>query len=198
MRGFNHRKSVQALNYLAGKAGGQMNKMKAIKLIWLSDRLHLRKYGRTITGDVYFAMPLGPVPSTTRDILEHNKYSLSDDELNYTSEFLTVVSDYEYASTKEPNLKVFSKTDIEAIDEVFNVYGHMEPFSLSNVSHAFPEWKRYESALKQKLASRFEMDVLDFFEKSDDVIGPFNESVESLALAKEVYIENKNLLSALQ
>jgi len=48
MVGFNHKKAVQTLAYFAQKEGGVINKMKAFKLIWLSDRLHLRKYGRPI------------------------------------------------------------------------------------------------------------------------------------------------------
>ena len=71
---FDYRKSTQVLNFFANKQGGQINKMKALKLIFLADRYHIRKYGRLITNDVYVAMKHGPVPSTTKDISEYNDY----------------------------------------------------------------------------------------------------------------------------
>lgn len=56
----NYRKITQALNYLATKnPDKKINKLKAIKLVWIADRYHLRKYGRPITWDTYEAMPLG-------------------------------------------------------------------------------------------------------------------------------------------
>jgi uncharacterized phage-associated protein len=53
MLGFNYKKAIQTLAYFAQKEGGVINKMKVFKLIWLSDRLHLRKYGRPILNDVH-------------------------------------------------------------------------------------------------------------------------------------------------
>ncbi len=50
------KKPVQTINYLVRLANAPVDKMKIIKLIWLADRLHLRKYGRTIVGDTYYAM----------------------------------------------------------------------------------------------------------------------------------------------
>ena len=51
-------------------------KMKALKLVYIADRYHLRKYGRLITNDTYFAMNYGPVPSGTKDIAEASEVFL--------------------------------------------------------------------------------------------------------------------------
>ena len=158
MGGFNYKKAVQSLAFFAEKQGGAINKMKAIKLIWLSDRLHLRKYARTITGDVYFALPFGPVASTTRDLLEHNENMLSEVELNYTLEFLGQFEKYNYSVITSPNLKVFSKTDLDCINSIWDKFGDFDHFKLSDLSHEFPEWKKYEARLAQKgNISRFEI-----------------------------------------
>ena len=114
MRGFNYKKTVQALNFFSERSGGTINKMKAIKMIWLSDRLHIRKYGRFITNDVYFALPHGPVPSTTRDILEANPF-LNPIELEYSSRYIEVHNKYDFISINAPDLNVFSDSDIEVI-----------------------------------------------------------------------------------
>ncbi len=65
-----YKKATQALNFFAVKKDGRINKMKAIKLIFLADKLHLRKYGRPIVGDSYLAMKFGPVGSQTKNVAE--------------------------------------------------------------------------------------------------------------------------------
>ena len=68
------RKIVQALAYLASKEDDKvMDNMKAYKLLWLADRYHLRQTGRTITGDAYYALPHGIVPSDAKNLLDGAK-----------------------------------------------------------------------------------------------------------------------------
>jgi len=67
---FSHRKATEALNFFAIKAGGRINKMKALKLVFFADRYHFRQYGRPVTNDEYIAMEYGPVPSGCKDLAE--------------------------------------------------------------------------------------------------------------------------------
>jgi len=194
MRGFNYKKSVQALNLIALKSGGIVNKMKAIKLIWLADRLHLRKYGRTITGDVYFALPHGPIPSTTKDILTQNSFTLSEDEFTYIDEYLTILGKYEYQSCKEPYYKVFSQTDIASIEDIFKFYGKYDQYELRDISHRFPEWKRWEQKIGQT-NSRFLMDYRDFFKDPPINSSIFKEDPEDLALIESLFFRTENSIS---
>lgn len=83
-------KTINMLGYLAKKQEDEaMNFMKAYKLIWLADRYHLRNYGRTITGDRYFAMQRGLVPSDTKNIVEgenprfHADHNLNKDAIQH-------------------------------------------------------------------------------------------------------------------
>jgi uncharacterized phage-associated protein len=48
-------KIVQVIAYLLQKEG-QMDYLKIIKLIFFADKLHIKKYGRLITDDSYYAM----------------------------------------------------------------------------------------------------------------------------------------------
>lgn len=182
MRGFNYKKAVQALNFFAEKEGGQINKMKAIKLIWLSDKLHLISNGRTITGDNYYAMKNGPVPSSTRNILEQNNIALEQDELDYSSSYI-LPDGYDFKTKKTTDLTELSKSDLSVLEQVYLDYGKYDKFYLSEMSHEFKEWEQYKSALDKKIASRFPIAMEDLFfpapkkyslfQISDDII---NES----------------------
>ena len=84
---FDYKKATQVINYLTKKEGGQINKLKLIKLVYLADRYHLRRYGRPMVNDAYFAMPLGPVGSSVKDIAEFSDF-LDISELNYAGTYL--------------------------------------------------------------------------------------------------------------
>lgn len=198
MRGFDYKKATQALNFFSIKEGGVINKMKAIKLVWLSDRLHLRKYARTVTGDTYFALANGPVPSSTRDILEQNDFSLSEDELNYSCQYLEIINKYTFKSNLGLEDKVFSETDIQCLNEVYNLYGKYDKYQLRDLSHFFPEWKKYESALSNKIASRFLMDELDFFNEAPKEADFFESQPDLTTLSREVYLEDTKVSNFLR
>jgi len=197
MKGFNYKKATQALNYLAGFSTGNFNKLKAIKLIWLADRLHLRRFGRTITGDLYVAMEHGPVPSSTRNLLQNNKFALDEDALGYKCGFIKETDSHHYTSVNPTDLKVFSKSDRDVLDEVLRLYGGKSKFELRDFSHDFPEWKKFESSLKGGFGRSFPMDLEDFFINVDDGTGTFVNDEEYLQASKEIYEENKLIQSLL-
>ena len=84
---FDFRKATQAINYLATREGGQIGKLKLIKLAYLADRFHIRRYGRPIFNDSYLAMQYGPVGSSVKDIAELSSF-LGPEERKYAARFL--------------------------------------------------------------------------------------------------------------
>jgi uncharacterized phage-associated protein len=188
MRDFNYKKAVQALNLLAQWSGGGLNKMKALKLIWLADRFHLRKYGRPIIQDYYVAMENGPVASATRDILQHNKFGVKQDALKYADDFISESGSFDFKSVNEPNVKVFSKSDLECLKGVFDTYGHLGKYDLRDLTHKFPEWKRWEEGLKKKEYNSHPMDYDDFFLNPSSAQPLFDEDQQSLALVHKLFL----------
>lgn len=182
------KKAIQALNYFAIKEGGKINRMKAFKLIWLSDRAHLRKYGRTILGDNYFAMKLGPVPSKTKELSEEKGVSQTHLK-KYRDSFIKPDGQYDIDSVNEPELKVFSNSDLDVMDNIYKTFGSKKEFTLSKFSHEFPEWKKFESYFKVNESGNRRMDYADFFTDSPVSLKYFNESEELLKLSKEVFEE---------
>jgi len=158
---FNYKKAVQALNFFALKEGGQINKMKAIKLIFIADRYHLRKYGRPIINDEYFAMSYGPVASGVKDIAEMSDF-LGPKEKKYAEKFL-IVPDRYYVKAKGTELgNVFSKSDLVALSFSWDKFGGIPEFELSEITHEYPEWRKHKNRLKTQ--SRVRMNYEDFFE----------------------------------
>lgn len=158
---FSYRKVTQALNFFACQNGGRFNKMKALKLLYFADRFHLRKYGRPISNDEYFAMDYGPVASGGKDLAEGSDFR-PDPEKSYAGQFINPVDRFEYASVAPMDADVFSQTDLESLQFAWSRFGGMDQFALAELTHVYPEWKKHESALKSGVNSRVKMSFSDF------------------------------------
>lgn len=187
-----YKKATQALNFLARKKDGQINKMKAIKLIYLADRLHLRKYGRPIVGDTYWAMKLGPVGSKTKNVAELS--SVPEYILSYAKKYIRPIDEKKHhiKSIKETDTDIFSKTDVECLEAVYSKFADKDQFELKDITHQYSEWPKYERELKSG-KKRVRMDYGDLFsdtQRGDDL---FEENKTDLNLAKESFEELKEV-----
>ena len=186
-----YKKITQILNYVAEKEGGKVNYMKALKLVYLADRLYLRKYGRLITDDKLVAMKNGTLGSQARDIvlgnprLPHNVYKYSEDKLTKGKDKFIVGSSY---GGKES----LSETDLECINRVISVAGKMTEFQLANLTHKLPEWKRHAFSLEKGERRIVKVKHHDLFEPTDDPIMDkiYSQTDEELTMAREVFEES--------
>lgn len=163
--GFDYKKTTQVINYFAEKEGGKIDKLKLIKLVWLVDRYHLRKYGRIITNDTYFAMQFGPVPSAVKDLLSSNNIGEDGKEIEYFKKFIKqadTFSKHSIKSREKTDLKMLSKSEIKIIDLIHSVYGKYNNFELAEFSHHFPEWKKFKIQIESG-SSRELISFDDFF-----------------------------------
>lgn len=193
--GFDYMKATQALNYFAQKEGGNINRMKALKLIYLADRYHLRKYGRLITNDEYFAMQLGPVASQTADIAEESSF-MGDEERVYHTPFVRTKGQYSIESLCAPDLEVFSNSDVEALDFAWTELGGLQKFDASDITHYYPEWFKHKEKLKN--SKRVPMDFNDFLDDPirRDINKCFELSEDEKGLRRD-QIKEMNYLEAL-
>jgi len=186
---FNYKKATQALNYFAQRSGGKISKLDVIKFVYLADRYHLRKYGRPIVNDEYWAMPYGPIGSTVKDIAEFSDF-LSKKEKEYVSEFLAQgdVEDNTVVSIQDVDPDVFSETDLESLEFAFDKFKDVD---LVKVSHLYPEWSKFESALKSDDVTREQMDYKDFFKDPENIEGDeFSLPEEELESSRYLFEEN--------
>jgi len=188
---FEYKKATQVINYLTKKEGGQIDKLKLIKLVYFADRYHLRRNGRPILNDTYFAMPLGPVGSSVKDIAEFSDF-LAVDEREYASKYLARGGqDNILVSILDVNAEVFSKSEIEALDFAYKEFGEYSASTLVNVTHRYPEWDKFKSSLQSKETTREPMSYSDFFRNpSNCTEDKFTLTKDVLTASRKFYEEN--------
>lgn len=187
-------KIIQALNYLAcKKANKTLGFKRAFKLLWLVDRYSLRHYTQSVTGDTYYAMPYGPVPTDAKSLLENEETHLSNIP-EYQSEYIRPDAVHHiFTSIKSPDMNVFSESDIECMDKVWETYKKIPTRDLVSMSHEFPEWKAYEKDINEGDKKSYLIDTDLFFDaRYSDKHHFFDEKPEVLALARETYNEFKS------
>ncbi|MBQ9016962.1 SocA family protein [Candidatus Saccharibacteria bacterium] len=191
-------KVAQALGFLLSKdENKKMNRVKLIKLLWAADRLHLRRYGRTVTDTSYFAMVHGPVSSLALDIARlDSEFGLSDGDAHYIEEYFT--SNYKDTSmSKNPGDDYLSETEKAALSDAWEMFKDADPFDLADqVSHEYPEWNRYKDYFEAGNSNRQQIDLADFF-KNPAHDPYFQEDETRLRAAEEIFNENKKLNSLL-
>jgi uncharacterized phage-associated protein len=187
-----YKKITQVLNYLANREGGEINYMKALKLSYLADRLHLRKYGRLITDDKLVAMKNGALGSQAKDIISQNS-SLPHDVYEYSKDKL--VRDEKKFTIKSncKDVDGLSETDIECIDTVFSALGSKDPYQLAELTHKLPEWQRYEYIINSGEKKVEKLKTSDLFKKTEDPILSkiYSQSEEELALSQDLFCESQ-------
>jgi len=197
---YKFKKAIQAVNYFATSSGGKIPKLKAIKLLWLADRLHVRNYGRTISGDTYFAMKLGPVASSTLDILNGRTFDKTlSPYIEYSKQFIKLEDKNTLKSISDVNKKVLSNTDIEVLDSIIGEYLSIEKYDLShNISHHFPEWTRFKKYFQSKeVGGRYKMDMNDFFKDMPDYALFGEEDQEIKEIAKSLFTDKQAVFNCL-
>ena len=83
---------IEALYYILKKLK-KADKIKLVKLIYLADKYHLIRYGRTITNDDYYAMEHGPVGTTVKDVLSFDTFNIPSKTFKYLSTLIVKVDE---------------------------------------------------------------------------------------------------------
>jgi len=172
---------VEALYYILKKIG-KADKIKLTKLIYLADKYHLMKYGRTITGDKYYAMPQGPVGSLALDVLNKEGYSLTEEEINYSEKLIKSIDKYNYKAGEKDKveLKYLSDSDIEVLDKICAKFGWWSSWDLKEYTHKYPEWAKNEELLKSEVARRKKINTEELFSKIDNQIDIEDDHIEEV------------------
>ena len=162
-------KIIQALCYVLQRVK-RADKIKLVKLLYLADKYHLLRYGRTVTGDEYWAMDYGPVGSTAKDLLSLDKKMLSR-EYKLASRLLKKSGEYNFVvggSCTEDDLDLLSETDREAIDFVTERFGCMSSRELVDYTHKYPEWAQHKELFSSRDSKRQRIETEELLSFLDD------------------------------
>ena len=142
---FNERKTAQAAAYLLHRAGGPLQLLKIVKLLYLAERHSLKYFGEPLTGDSLVSMPHGPVLSRTYDQMKGAVASCPggwDTWIADKSNNEIALRDPSMIRDPIQDLLALSESDLEALSTVWTRFGHLGHWEIRDFTHDHcPEWK---------------------------------------------------------
>lgn len=114
-----------AVNY-ALKRLGKTNRLYMLRFLYLADKCHLARAGRTITGDKYYNTDCGVIGLLSRDMLN----------VPYAS----ANSPIEYKGGKMGYY--LSDSDYQALDIIINNYHRLSLDGLTEIARQYPEYNK--------------------------------------------------------
>ena len=137
---FDEKKSTQAAAAFLRMAGGTMNYMVLLKLLYLLDRAAIQKWARPVTGDKCYSMKHGPVLSNVLKLVSEMP---EPENSSYWASHISPQTSYAVELTKDPASGALSESEDRLIEEVYAAYGSFKdkPFDLVRHLHeTLPEW----------------------------------------------------------
>jgi hypothetical protein len=179
---FDETKTTQAAAQFLRLAGGELNYMLLIKLLYLLDREALLRWGRPVSFDNFYSMYLGPMLSTVHDLITEPPVP---QEENIWNKVISGPENYSVKLLKDIGTDNLSEAEDELIDQLFAKYGEPyknRPFDLVDLLHkSLPEWKKVEKGERLPLEIR---DILLAGHKSAEDIMAIEEELESLGIMR--------------
>lgn len=128
-------KAIETAAYFLRKnEGWAMDYYDLVKLIYLADREQVRMKGRTITGDDLYSLPWGPIVSHVLDAIQED---VSDE---WTAHIATDKALKRSKLVVDAPPSSLSRADLQAIEAVWERFGHMDGPQLTGYTHRLPEY----------------------------------------------------------
>lgn len=133
--------------------------------MYLADKKHLEEYGRTITGERYYALPHGPVPTYTYAALqaiageEPIQKSIDARLIVMMSHALDHDEGNDFRIRKMPAMGQLSESDVDCLDAVIDKLGDAEFEEIQDATHDAAwkkNWKIAEEAGRKSQAIRLQ------------------------------------------
>jgi hypothetical protein len=117
---FNADKAIAAIGYLVNSTGADL--YSVMKMVYLADKVHLSRYGRTVSGEEYAAMKNGPVPEFSYALCKFLQGKKGHFEPKPDAKEFLVLNGNDFELLRAPDMDELSLSDREALDEAVNVY----------------------------------------------------------------------------
>jgi len=157
--------------------GKPMKYLGLLKMLYIADRIALERIEQPITGDHYVSMKYGPVLSGVYDLIKGKPI---DDALPLWSEYISPSDKNFVYLVKDPGNDELCEEEEEILQEVYQTFGHLDPFHVAEWTHDLPEWKDPHGSAIPILVE----DILKNVGKSEEEI----EEIRQIAL-REAYLD---------
>lgn len=147
---FDADKALEALLYAAQRTP-QHDMYKALKVLYVADKLHLERYGRLIYGEEYAALPYGPVPQHAYDAAKAAANPWTATRIPKARVLSALERKHRtLRPLRDPDVAELSKSDVECLDEAIRdlAFDSMEEIKRKTHDSA---WKKTASARTMQL-----------------------------------------------
>ena len=173
---FHPEKAIEAAAVLLKLHDRPMKYLGLLKMLYIADRIALKRIEQPITGDRYVSMDYGPVLSGVYDLIKGKPI---DNALPLWSKFITK-NEHLVSLLNDPGNADLCEEEEEIIQQVYQAFGHLDPFLVAEWTHDLPEWQ-YPHGSAIPIAVE---DILKNVGKSDEEIG----EIQHLAI-REAYLD---------
>lgn len=130
---FSEIRVTQMAAYLLQKNGGRMPYIKLLKLLYLTERQAMAKWGDSISGDSFVSMPKGSVLSQTYDLIKGHTT-----EVSFWSSLIQDEANYEVSLSRQlesSDLDELSLAETKILDSTFDEFGRLTGFEIVDYTH---------------------------------------------------------------
>lgn len=135
---FDITKAAQTAHYFISRAGGELEILKLVKLIYLSDRHSLKMRRIPVVGGSYFSLKHGPVTSEVLDLINDG----TPDENSPWEQLILDREHHRVATTKNlVEYDALSASELKLLAEVWQQFGAKGKWDLVEWTHRHcEEW----------------------------------------------------------
>lgn len=130
-------KATQAAHAFLRMAGGELNYLVLIKLLYLADRTALLELDAPITGDRLVSLSFGPVVSRILNLIRIGPANPEDEPW---FDAVSPPRDYNVRAKADPAMDNLSNAEEQVIVSVFQKFGALSWTTLSHLTLQLPEW----------------------------------------------------------
>lgn len=135
---FDDRKATQVAAMLLKLAGGKMQYLKLLKLMYLIDRKAMETIQSPVTNDLYCSMKCGPVLSNTYDVIKEKSL-----QIDYWNTYIQRSGKNHISLIHSCPDSELSDEEVEIIEKIYKEFGHWEQWHLvDNYMHKLPEYTK--------------------------------------------------------
>jgi uncharacterized phage-associated protein len=132
-------KYKNAILYFCERFGGSLRgRKKLAKLLYFADfdRFEYKESMKSITGDSYSVLQMGPVPDTYKDIAQELVHEGALEILNEPTSYDHSMEIYRLLPGAAPDMSIFDDDERFILDRVVKKYGALNGSQLAELTHA--------------------------------------------------------------